>query len=1182
MSETNIPHRSIRIFISSTFRDMHSERDYLVKIIFPELSQRCLKKGLHMVPVDLRWGVTEEEAEKGKALEICLDEIENCRPFFIGLLGERYGWVPPAYKVPDQERYDWLNHFDKGHSITALEIYQGVLKSQDMRSRAFFYFRNPDFIKEVPEVKRADIEAESEESANKLKVLKQRIVDAYTKDGLPGHYTESYSCEYEGIRVNWLQVKADLGNALGHEDIEAIDALISASGMVEMSRFDSLSEVQKAIVEKYGVVYLKGLEDFGNEVLEDLWQAILAEYPDEIEKEDPLTVERAWHERFLFDRTHLFVGREDTIADIMQALLNENNQKPLFLHGAPGSGKSALTAMCCLNFRKLYPDAFVLPRFVGLSPASSDIFKLLTNIVEELAAHFQLTFDREKLEEIDLLKELFRELLFRIHSLGHKVFIVMDAVNQLSNAYDPHFLTWLPKVLPQNVHILLSTLDGPFLDAAQRFEIPVVKVEGLSPENRREMVKRLLGDYRKGLDERQMNSLLKKRESDRPLFLSVASEELRIFPSFELINTRIQMLPDYTPELFEQVLERLEYDHDKRLVRDALSFLECSMFGLHESELLELLRRGDEHALPANIWARIHRSIGHYMSNAGDTREGLMSFFHQQFSLAVQVRYLQQKDAQLYYYSKLADYGLDKFGQKPTVVSNTLRYAAVYLYQSERIEEVNSLVVDIFADKFNQELYQVMVSELFDFVVKNRNADEETLLSDWLNEISLKNANEDFLAYLEKKAFIYLKTGYSQWAMKLYVACELALRQLISEFPQRNELLIQQCKMLLKIGDIFLILGESPKALQQYQVAREKVQEIALRFPESPDFINTLAEATIQIADYYFKFGEGPKAILSFNEALLHQQKLHDSHPENVTFSNNLANAYTKTAHVYENLGDYILAKDYYLKAFEITEKCYNLNKEDATQLYALAVSYNYLGDFFENTSDLNEAWHYDQLFYQSMEKLAGMEPSRLDYRQVLGYSFYSLARVCELKQENLKALEYYKKYLSIMQELTKLEPGHFDFKWDLTVCFNRTARVYEKLGDYEKALEFLNVDLKLTSELVATEPLLTNLRKDLAITNRNMGEISLKKNALSEALAFFRISNEIMEQVLDAEPDFKEYIVEYARGLLHLAECSADGDKHGLLSKAKALIEPHMREEIVHAEMQEVWQKIIENSGNI
>jgi len=32
--------RTVRVFISSTFRDMHVERDQLVRVVFPELRQR--------------------------------------------------------------------------------------------------------------------------------------------------------------------------------------------------------------------------------------------------------------------------------------------------------------------------------------------------------------------------------------------------------------------------------------------------------------------------------------------------------------------------------------------------------------------------------------------------------------------------------------------------------------------------------------------------------------------------------------------------------------------------------------------------------------------------------------------------------------------------------------------------------------------------------------------------------------------------------------------------------------------------------------------------------------------------------------------------------------------------------------------------------------------------------------
>jgi hypothetical protein len=88
--------KTARIFISSTFKDMHAERDHLVRIVFPELKERCRERHIQLIDVDLRWGVTEEQAGGGEALDICLDEIDSCRPFFIGLLGQRYGYIPPG------------------------------------------------------------------------------------------------------------------------------------------------------------------------------------------------------------------------------------------------------------------------------------------------------------------------------------------------------------------------------------------------------------------------------------------------------------------------------------------------------------------------------------------------------------------------------------------------------------------------------------------------------------------------------------------------------------------------------------------------------------------------------------------------------------------------------------------------------------------------------------------------------------------------------------------------------------------------------------------------------------------------------------------------------------------------------------------------------------------------------
>jgi hypothetical protein len=154
---------------------MQTERDHLVRFVFPELRERCARLHLHLIDVDLRWGVTEKEAQEGKALDICFEQIERCRPFFLGLLGERYGWIPATCDVPDEPRFDWIKGIEPGRSITALEIYEGVLRNPQMGGRAFFYFRDPELIDSLPEQERKHFLPPNKEEKQKLLRLKQEI-----------------------------------------------------------------------------------------------------------------------------------------------------------------------------------------------------------------------------------------------------------------------------------------------------------------------------------------------------------------------------------------------------------------------------------------------------------------------------------------------------------------------------------------------------------------------------------------------------------------------------------------------------------------------------------------------------------------------------------------------------------------------------------------------------------------------------------------------------------------------------------------------------------------------------------------------------------------------------------------------------------------------------------------------
>ena len=136
MKTNLIENRQIRIFISSTFRDMQPERDYLVGKVFPSLKRYCRDRDVTLIELDLRWGISEEEAKQGKVVEICLREIENTHPFFIGLLGERYGttlsYEEMAAKTRIFESYPWIDKdFAQGLSITEIEMQYGVLRSKE-------------------------------------------------------------------------------------------------------------------------------------------------------------------------------------------------------------------------------------------------------------------------------------------------------------------------------------------------------------------------------------------------------------------------------------------------------------------------------------------------------------------------------------------------------------------------------------------------------------------------------------------------------------------------------------------------------------------------------------------------------------------------------------------------------------------------------------------------------------------------------------------------------------------------------------------------------------------------------------------------------------------------------------------------------------------------------------------
>ncbi len=169
------------VFVSSTFKDMQFERDRLHSHVVPMIDSALSKYGESVYFGDLRWGVNTSgmdglEGSK-KVLDVCLDEIDGCKPYMIVLIGERYGWIPEDVLIKQAAVLKGIE-VPSDISVTQLEIEYGALLNPDSEGRVLFYFRNLDK-SGMSDEERRDYEGESSLHTQKIEELKKRILSLY-------------------------------------------------------------------------------------------------------------------------------------------------------------------------------------------------------------------------------------------------------------------------------------------------------------------------------------------------------------------------------------------------------------------------------------------------------------------------------------------------------------------------------------------------------------------------------------------------------------------------------------------------------------------------------------------------------------------------------------------------------------------------------------------------------------------------------------------------------------------------------------------------------------------------------------------------------------------------------------------------------------------------------------------
>jgi WD40 repeat protein len=619
------PDHTIRIFISSTFRDMHAERDELVTVVFPELRERLDALELDLFDVDLRWGVPQTgiDGERANSWAYCKQWIERAEPFFICLLGQRYGWVPAGVDIrdeADQEAY-------KGMSITEMEIRHAVLSGKHRR-RSFFYIRETEVPRDSTPV---DIYATFVDvnEQSRLLALKTTIRETSKRP------VRDYTSRWIGERFSDL-------SKFGEMVLEDL-----WSGVLRDDRYVSKA-VWRAVLghdPEHDPVYT----DEANPIAREVWERIVERA--QPMPTDPLDAESAEMATFARTRLRWFQGRQHELRQLRSFTDRPHSataRQVCVVRAIAGGGKSALLA-------KLAEQTFesrqsVITHFVGATERSADVRSLIERLSAELDRHGVADVEKsDAKQDFESLKAQFASRLASYEG-DRQLLLLIDGVNQLADGSD---LSWLPRRLGRSVRIVLSCVDDPAapLDSSDARTIAALERRADTPEwirlppleesDVREIVTAFLIEFCKELDESDKVAIARMEQAKNPLYLLVLLHELRTLGGREshvqvrdIIYDLSARHPD-TVSLFDWMLERLEV-FGVEVARYWWTYLSLGRVGMSGRELADLMRRSAFGQDGADAALKIERSVRRYLQRRG----AQWDFFHGQLREAVQRRYL--------------------------------------------------------------------------------------------------------------------------------------------------------------------------------------------------------------------------------------------------------------------------------------------------------------------------------------------------------------------------------------------------------------------------------------------------------------------------------------------------------------------------------------------------------------
>ena len=364
-------------------------------------------------------------------------------------------------------------------------------------------------------------------------------------------------------------------------------------------------------------------------------------------------------------RCGVFCGRELELGKIKKYILEEGTGKPLVVYSPSGGGKTSLMAMAA-HMTKLWTPgpSTTIVRFLGTSPSSSTLKRMLISLCEQICVAYGETLNRNELTCLSSSKKYFSNLLLYIsgkYGPNRPLYIVLDSIDQLVSTGGAHTLKWLPCICPAHVKIIISFIPaiGNCLENARQYlkcKDCFITLEVPTKETYRQICESTLRSKHRLLTEEQLKYVCDAISSVdcSSLLLSMWANQMETWSSQTPVSKLC--LHKSVEEAVTHLFGKLEAKYGEMFVSASLGYVTICKDGITTAELEDALSCDDivlsdvyrHHdppvegiiRIPSLLWARVRYDLKDYLVDRLSNERTTLAWYHRQVVEAATKRYL--------------------------------------------------------------------------------------------------------------------------------------------------------------------------------------------------------------------------------------------------------------------------------------------------------------------------------------------------------------------------------------------------------------------------------------------------------------------------------------------------------------------------------------------------------------